>query len=284
MGFSFSNLKKTMAASTCSINPGKSPLSGRSSRRAACTDQKDEQGGARTAHRYFGFEEPQMPRYVARMTYPKAIIFDLDGTLIHSAPDLHAAANATLTSLGREALDLPTVISFIGNGVEKLVERSLDATGGYDAAQRQTALGLFMDSYNQDMTTLTRPYPGVMAALAAFQDAGVPLGICTNKPTGPAREICERLDLTPYFQVIAGAEDGQAKKPDPAPLLACIDDLRAKPSETLYVGDSTIDYFTARNADVPFRLYTNGYLNAPLPDLPEASRFDDWTAHGIPTG
>ncbi len=231
----------------------------------------------------FRFVLHWMTRYEFGMIIPKAIIFDLDGTLIHSAPDLHSAANATLSALGREALDLPTIISFIGNGVEKLVERSLDATGGYDAALRGTALDMFLNSYNQDMTTLTRPYPGAMAALAAFQGAGVPLGICTNKPTGPAREICDRLDLTPFFQVIAGAEDGLAKKPDPAPLLGCINDLGAKPSETLYVGDSTIDYFTARNADVPFRLFTNGYLNAPLPDLPDANRFADWATHGIET-
>ncbi|MCX8227857.1 MAG: HAD hydrolase-like protein, partial [Sulfitobacter sp.] len=117
------------------------------------------------------------------MISPKVIIFDLDGTLIHSAPDLHAAVNVTLNALGREALDLPTIISFIGNGVEKLVERSLDATGGYDAPLHETALDLFLKSYNQNMTTLTRPYPGVLAALRTFQDAGIPMGICTNKPT-----------------------------------------------------------------------------------------------------
>ena len=217
------------------------------------------------------------------MIIPKAIIFDLDGTLIHSAPDLHSAANATLNALGRETLDLPTVISFIGNGVEKLVERSLNATGGYNAPLRQAALDLFLKSYNQNMTTLTRPYPGVVSALHAFRDTGVPLGICTNKPTKPAQEICDRLDLTQFFTVIAGAEDGHAKKPDPAPLLGCIKDLRVQPSETLYVGDSAIDWLTARNADVPFRLFAKGYLNAPLADLPIADRFDDWTAHGILT-
>jgi phosphoglycolate phosphatase len=217
------------------------------------------------------------------MIIPKAIIFDLDGTLIHSAPDLHSAANATLNALGRETLDLPTVISFIGNGVEKLVERSLNATGGYNTPLRQAALDLFLKSYNQNMTTLTRPYPGVVSALHAFRDTGVPLGICTNKPTKPAQEICDSLYLTQFFTVIAGAEDGHAKKPDPAPLLGCIKDLSVQPSETLYVGDSTIDWFTARNADVPFRLFSKGYLNAPLADLPMADRFDDWTAHGILT-
>lgn len=212
----------------------------------------------------------------------KAIIFDLDGTLIHSAPDLHAAANAMLATLDRGALDLPTIISFIGNGVEKLVERSLDATGGYDPALRQSALETFLAFYGQNMTTLTRPYPGVIAALEAFQKAGVPMGICTNKPTQPAQDICDSLDLTRFFDVIAGAEPDLPKKPDPAPLLACIASMGAVPSETLYVGDSTIDYHTALNADVTFRLFSEGYLNAPLEELTKADRFDNWASHGIP--
>lgn len=216
------------------------------------------------------------------MIYPKAIVFDLDGTLIHSAPDLHAAANVMLVALGRDALDQPTIISFIGNGVEVLVERCLDATGG-DHGLQQRALDLFLQSYNQNMTRLTKPYPGVIAALRTFQTAGIPLAVCTNKPTKPAKDICDQLGLTAFFQVIAGAEEGQPKKPDPAPLLTCIQNLSRAPSDTLYVGDSTVDYMTARNADVPFRLFSKGYLNAPLPDLPDADRFDDWAQHGIAT-
>ena len=216
------------------------------------------------------------------MKTPKAIIFDLDGTLIHSAPDLHAAANAMLHALDRPALELPTIISFIGNGVEKLVERSLDATGGYETPLRLVALELFLDFYQQNITTLTHPYPDVVSTLQTFQDAGIPLGICTNKPTKPAREICDRLELTQFFNVIAGAEQGQPKKPDPASLLACISALDTLPSEALYVGDSDIDFLTARNAAVPFRLFSNGYLNAPLPDLSPSDRFEHWTDHGIP--
>jgi phosphoglycolate phosphatase len=224
-----------------------------------------------------------MVKYGNGMMNPKAIIFDLDGTLIHSAPDLHAAANAMLDTLERPALDLPTVISFIGNGVEKLVERSLDATGGSDALLRRSALEMFLTFYQKNMTTLTRPYPGVISTLQAFKDAGIPLGICTNKPTQPARDICDRLDLTRFFQVILGAEIGQPKKPDPAPLLACLKELAVQPSEAIYIGDSAIDFLTARNANVPFRLFSKGYLNAPLPDLSVADSFDDWAFNGIAT-
>ena len=215
------------------------------------------------------------------MTNPKVIIFDLDGTLIHSAPDLHSAINAMLNELKRAPLCIDTVISFIGDGVDKLVERSLRESGGYNTLLKQKALVSFMAFYSENMTTLTRPYPNVVSALQFFQNAGIPLGICTNKPTKPAQEICDRLDLTRFFNIIAGAENGQAKKPNPTPLLNCIKKLGAQESQALYVGDSSIDFYTALNATVPFRLFSKGYLNEPLPDLSESDTFHDWKAHGI---
>ena len=93
------------------------------------------------------------------MTNPKVIIFDLDGTLIHSAPDLHSAINAMLDELKRAPLCIDTVISFIGDGVDKLVERSLRESGGYNTLLKQKALVSFMAFYSENMTTLTRPYP-----------------------------------------------------------------------------------------------------------------------------
>lgn len=204
------------------------------------------------------------------------IVFDLDGTLIDSAPDLRAAMNVALLALGRQPLDLKTVISFIGNGVEKLVARSLAATGGADADLQARALDLFLQAYAKDPVTLTEPFPGVISCLERLKASGIPMGICTNKPHGPALEICKAMRLDGFFDHIAGARDGMAKKPDPAPLLAVIDALGGDPAGALYVGDSTVDYETARAADVPFRLYAHGYLNAPLPDLCPSDRFDDW--------
>tara|TARA_R110002094_G_scaffold220202_2_gene192667 strand:- start:1067 stop:1711 length:645 start_codon:yes stop_codon:yes gene_type:complete len=206
----------------------------------------------------------------------KTIIFDLDGTLVHSAPDLQAALNATLGHLGRDALDLDRVISFVGNGVEMLVKRGLTATGGCSAALLAEATDLFLQSYSANMTNLTHPYPGVLDTLKRLQTLGIPLGVCTNKPTGPAKAICDALGLSPYFHVIAGAQPDQPKKPDPAPLLTCIAALGGSQSDALYVGDSEIDYQTARNARVPFRLFSGGYLHHPLPDLRTDEVFDNW--------
>lgn len=215
------------------------------------------------------------------MAHLRALVFDLDGTLIHSAPDLQLSANEALEALGRPPLDLPTIVSFIGNGIETLMRRCLEATGGADDAQREAAIRIFLDVYAENVTTHTRPYQGVVAALEHFASHGIRLGICTNKPTEPARNVCERLDLARYFDVIVGAQEGQPKKPDPASLLTCLSALGATRDTALYVGDSTVDYHTALKAEVPFRLFSGGYLNAPLPDLRASDRFDDWADHGI---
>lgn len=215
------------------------------------------------------------------MTGFTAIIFDLDGTLIHSAPDLHFAANAALETIGRGPLDLATIISFIGNGVETLVKRALAATGGGDEALERTVLAVFLEVYAENITTLTRPYDGVIASLETFRGEGIKLGICTNKPIAPALDICARLDLTRYFDVIVGAEAGRPKKPAPDMLLACLSQLGCPREKAIYVGDSAVDYQTARNCDVAFRLFSKGYLNEPLPLLSAAEQFDNWHQNGI---
>ncbi len=215
------------------------------------------------------------------MTKFETVVFDLDGTLIHSAPDLHAAANVALVGLGCAPLDLSTVTSFIGNGVEKLVERCLNATGKSTDRLQHRALAQFLDYYENNMTTLTRPYSGVVSCLDTFKAAGLKMAICTNKPTGPARDICDQLGLSQYFDVVVGAVPGALKKPDATPLLTCIAAMKARPEKTLYVGDSAIDFQTARNANVPFRLFTRGYLHTEIPELAASDRFDDWTANSV---
>lgn len=207
----------------------------------------------------------------------ETIIFDLDGTLVHSAPDLQAATNVALAKLGRAPLDLSTVTSFIGNGVDKLLERSLAATGDVSNDLQRHALEVFLDYYNSNMTVYTRPYDGVVQCLDALKADGVKMGICTNKPTGPAQAVCEQLGLDHYFLSVIGADPLYPKKPDATPLLNCIKSMNCIPERTLYVGDSAIDYETALNANVAFRLFSGGYLNSTLPDLPVIDRFDDWS-------
>lgn len=212
------------------------------------------------------------------MTQPEAIVFDLDGTLIHSVPDMHVSLNRMLSAFDRPPLSLDKVTSFVGNGVEKLVERGLKATGDCDAALKRKAVEVFLNDYSAQKTKLTRPYPGVVACLSALHAQGTPLAICTNKPHAAAVEICDTLDMSRWLSVIQGAVPETAKKPDPALLIGVLDKLGSRVARTLYVGDSLVDFETARNAKVPFRLFTKGYWNAPAPDLQQSQLFDDWSS------
>ena len=134
-----------------------------------------------------------------------AIAFDLDGTLVDSAPDLHAAANAMLADLGRPGLTLPQVTSFIGNGVPKLVARCLEATGGA-AALYPEALARYRAHYDAAPAERTRPWPGVLDAVRGFQEGGLPLGVCTNKPEGPARKLLALLGMEGCFGSVVGGD------------------------------------------------------------------------------
>ena len=210
-----------------------------------------------------------------RTDYPKAlsgaedaldtVVFDLDGTLIDSAPDIHAAANRMLADMGQPDLPLETIIGFIGNGVKVLVERCLAhldlARSDADVAE---ALGDFMAYYNADLTTLTRPFPGAEDLLSDLGRRGIKMGVCTNKPEQPARLILSRMGLADHFAAVIGGDSLGQRKPEPAPLLATIAELGGAPERTLYVGDSETDYRTALNAGVPFAYFEGGYQRRPI--------------------
>ena len=192
-----------------------------------------------------------------------AVVFDLDGTLVHSAPDLCAAANRMLRDLGHPPLDLDTVVGFIGQGVEALVRRCLRHVG-HNPRDLPRAMSLFHAHYAQDLTTLTRPYAGVRPMLERLSAAGLALGLCTNKPEKPARALCRELDLERFFSIILGGDTLPVRKPDPAPLRHVIAELRSTLPRTLYVGDSETDYLTARRAGVAFAFFEGGYQIADI--------------------
>ncbi|MDK3017221.1 phosphoglycolate phosphatase [Pseudodonghicola flavimaris] len=202
-----------------------------------------------------------------------AIVFDLDGTLIDSAPDIHAALNQVMTEAGGSPFDLATVISFIGGGVPLLVERALQAQGR-PMAEHATLTARMLQVYGAASAVRTRLYPGLPETLETLRAAGHALGICTNKPEAPARDILDAFDLTRFFPVIIGGDTLAVKKPDPAPLEAAYAALPAGPR--IYVGDSETDAETARRAGVPFLLFTEGYRKSPVEALPHRARFDDY--------
>ena len=205
------------------------------------------------------------------------IVFDLDGTLIDSAPDIRAAANIMLAGEGAAPLDMATTISFIGNGIPKLVERAMRARN-LPAADHARLTEAMLDAYDKNPATLTRLYDGLGALLPRLRSDGHRLGICTNKPLAPTRQILDILGITGLFDVIIGGDTLAVKKPDPAPLNAAYEALGD--GARLYVGDSEVDAETAERANVPFALFTQGYRKVPVEDLTHEIAFADFAELG----
>jgi len=205
------------------------------------------------------------------------IVFDLDGTLIHSAPDLHAACTKMLRDEGKPEQSLDTVTGYIGNGVPKLVERAM-AAAGIDAGDHARMVKVFMKYYDADPATLTVLYPNLRALLDKLKAEGRKMAVCTNKPEAPAREILRLLDAEHYFEVLVGGDTMPTHKPDPAPLHEC---LRQMGVETcLYVGDSEVDAETADRAKMTMALFTAGYRKTPVEQLPHDFAFGDFAELG----
>jgi phosphoglycolate phosphatase len=202
------------------------------------------------------------------------IVFDLDGTLIDSAPDMQAGANQILAAEGVPPLSFEEARSFIGHGVAVFVAKMRDARGLPDSEQARL-LKAFTDQYDT-LHGLTRPYAGVPEALGQLRANGHRLAICTNKPLRPTRAVLQHLGLIDMFETIWGGDSLPVTKPDPAPLHAAIDSL-GKQGHALFVGDSEVDAKTAMNAGVPFALFTEGYREGPIESLKPTFAFSDYT-------
>jgi phosphoglycolate phosphatase len=203
---------------------------------------------------------------------PKAITFDLDGTLVDSAPDLRAALNRVLSWADRRALDIDQVKGMVGDGVQKLVERALEATGGVPDDKAIDTLShwvsRFVDEYQGCDCDLTRPYPDVAEVLARLRQDGIALAVCTNKPQAATMHILEAFGLAKYFDAVLGGDvlDG-VRKPDPKHLLATLAGLGVGPAEAVMVGDHLNDLACARGAGSPAVLCSYGYSRVPVSEL-----------------
>jgi phosphoglycolate phosphatase len=204
------------------------------------------------------------------------VVFDLDGTLVHSIPTLAATAGLLLAELGRPPVDTETSARFVGKGVAVLVRRVLEHTGGIPGGDPAPHVARFRDLYARDPVTGTALYPGVAPALATLAAAGHGLGVCTQKPDAPALTILKALGLMPPVTAFTGGDSLDVLKPDPRMLAHTAGQL--PPGLVLYVGDSETDAETARRAGVPFLLFTEGYRQAPPEALPHAAAFSDFAA------
>ncbi len=190
----------------------------------------------------------------------KAAVFDLDGTLVDTLPDLWRVTNAVLAEEGLAPLAREQVRRMIGDGVRRLVERAFAAAGRPLADGELDRLHRrFLDLYEADPHRDSRLPEGVVEALVALRDDGFRLAVCTNKPQRPSLAILEAFDLARHFALVVGGDVLPVRKPDPGPLRHVLARLGVAPARAVMVGDSRNDRLTARAAGVPCVLLAEGY-------------------------
>ncbi|MBZ6075813.1 phosphoglycolate phosphatase [Microvirga puerhi] len=200
------------------------------------------------------------------MTPVKAILFDLDGTLVDSARDLQSATNALLAGEGLREISLGETKAMVGDGVTKLVERALLATGG-DVTRLAALTRRFLEIYEANPARHTRSYPGVQGVLEDLHRCGLRLGVVTNKPLVATMDILKALGLADFFGVVVAGDVLAERKPHPAPLLHALERLDISPGEALMVGDNYHDVQAARAAGMRIIAVTYGYSHKPHSDL-----------------
>ncbi|HEX7055408.1 MAG TPA: phosphoglycolate phosphatase [Burkholderiales bacterium] len=190
------------------------------------------------------------------MALTRAVLLDLDGTLLDTAPDIAQAANAMLAEQGLPPLPADTVREFIGSGIPKLVERCLEAAG---APTSEAALASFRVHYERLNGGASSPYPGAAAALGRLRAAGLRLACVTNKAAAYTLPLLEKTGLAPFFDAVVAADQVGRRKPDPEPFLHACRELGASPGEAVVIGDSANDAQGARAAGCRVLLVCYGY-------------------------
>ncbi len=197
------------------------------------------------------------------MNKPAAIVFDLDGTLVDSLPDMLRAMNAFLARLGRPDVTLEDVKGWVGDGAKELVRRGLEASGGIPDQPLADLVRQYIDCYRGNAAHDTKPYPGVMETLHRLKQAGHRLAVCTNKPQALSDEVIEGLGMTGLFEAVIGGDAVPAKKPDAGHLRAALEAMGAyragEELRAVMVGDSINDVLAARGVGIPVVAVSFGY-------------------------
>ncbi len=214
----------------------------------------------------------------------KAVVIDLDGTLLDTAPDLAHAAELMMAELGLPAVPLATIKTYIGNGVSRLAKRVLtgDMEAEPDAELFARAFPLYQKHYAANVSLYSRPFDGVIAGLEAFKAMGVHVACITNKAEAYTVPLLKDTGLFDYFELILSGDSLPKRKPDPMPLLHACKHFGVEPHELLLIGDSLNDTQAARAAGCPVFCVPYGYnrgrsvaeldLDAVTPTLLDAAK------------
>ena len=203
---------------------------------------------------------------------PRAVIFDLDGTLVDSVGEIAAGLNRALEEMGLAPLDLAAVEKLVGRGVRSLVERALAQADGGALIQVDRAVERFEAHYAQTVGTDARLFPGVMAGVRRLAEAGVPMSVVTNKPRFFTEMLLERLEVAALMDAVVAGDDGIRRKPHGDMLRAACEQMGSAPPETLMLGDSVNDVLAARDAGCPVWCVPYGYNEGRGPDALDCDR------------
>jgi phosphoglycolate phosphatase len=198
---------------------------------------------------------------------PETVVFDLDGTLVDTAPDLCAALNHALAALGRPGVPAEDVRHMVGHGARKLLERGLATSGDVTPEIIEAGVPHFLDYYAAHIADGSRPFDGVVSALDALAAGGVRLAICTNKPVALSRALISALGWEQRFVANLGFDSVERPKPDPGHVHAAIAAAGGVRETTVFVGDSITDTTAARAAGVPVVAVSFGFSDRPATEL-----------------
>lgn len=209
------------------------------------------------------------------------LLFDLDGTLVDSAPDLALAVNDTLTQLNLPTYPESTIRSWVGNGAKVLIERALSGSSSIssdlDPVLAKKALEIFLTSYQNNLCIHSKLYDGVLSSLQTLKGFGYKLAVVTNKPERFIEPILAGLDLSGLFDVLVGGDTLPQKKPDPSPLHYACEKMNVAIEQSLMIGDSRNDILAAKAAGTQSVGLTYGYnYGLPIADSDPEWVFDNF--------
>ncbi len=201
------------------------------------------------------------------MTAP-LVIFDLDGTLVDTAPDLVASLNHTIVAAGLEPVTYDDLTHLVGQGARVMIRRAFEMRGKpIDDEAAEPLLQRFLVHYKKEMPGASRPYPELAEALDELEAAGMRLAVCTNKLEELAIPLIEKLGLADRFAAVTGGDTFPVRKPDAGHILGTIEKAGARPQDAVMIGDSINDILAARNAGIPSIAVTFGYSDVPVTEL-----------------